>query len=213
MFITLEGIEGAGKSSVQKELASRLGNLNREVVVTREPGATAIGAKIRSILLDPQNTQIVPLAELLLFAADRAQHVAEVIKPALERKAIVICDRFIHSTLVYQGYGRSMNINLLNTLNSLATNGLKPDLVLLLDLDPEMGLRRAKSRQAMEKQSNAQSSSWSRFEEEKLPFHLRLRHGFLELAKDQNNNFAIIDASRPLVEVIEQAYGKISENL
>ena len=217
MFISLEGIEGAGKSTVQKELAHRLQQEGHNVVATREPGATTIGAKLRAILLDPSNTQMAPMAELMIFAADRAQHLVEVIRPALARGSVVLCDRFIHSTLAYQGYGRSLDFEVLHTLNNLATDGLKPDLVLLFDLDPEVGLERAKSRQLAERKDTSESlekaSSWSRFEAEKLNFHKKLRHGFLELARDPNNHFALIDAAQPLEHVIDQAYQVICQKL
>ena len=145
-FITIEGVEGAGKSTLRSGLTDAARKFGMEVVVTREPGATTLGRSLRSLLLSPENTHIDPLAELMLFSADRAQHVREVIRPALERGALVICDRFIHSTLAYQGHGRGLDLTALKFLNNLVTGGLTPDLVLLLDLDPEIGLTRAQHR-------------------------------------------------------------------
>lgn len=199
-FVTLEGIEGSGKSTLQKALAEFLQSLGHEVVLTREPGATPIGKAIRQLLLDPSNTNFAPLAELALFAADRAQHVAEVIEPALRKGAIVLSDRFSDSTLAYQGYGRELPLETLEQLNMLATGGLQPDLVILLDLSPELGLSRVRKRtDEIERNAKTQKvdpseCSWSRFEEQELAFHRRVRNGYLELAKKPQNRFTTISA-------------------
>ncbi len=189
LFVTLEGVEGAGKSTLRDSLAVLLKNEFPEIVTTREPGATKLGQIIRSLLLDPANKELDPLAELMLFSADRAQHVAEIIRPALTRGALVLCDRFIHSTLAYQGYGRGLHLPLLEGLNSVSTGNLAPDLVLLLDLPPEEGLRRAEARA-----SASIDAALTRFEEHELSFHQRVREGFLELAKQKGAPIVVLNA-------------------
>ena len=202
MFITLEGIEGSGKTSLQKALAERIAGLNREIVLTREPGATWLGEAIRELLLNPENPSLDPLAELSLFAADRAQHISSIIRPALERKAVVICDRYVHSTLAYQGYGRGLKLDTLILLNELITGGLMPDLTLLLDLPVETGLLRAKGRQ----DEAVEGSSWTRFEQEEIDFHQKVRQGFLALAKDPAQHIAVIDGTKSIKEVADNAW-------
>ncbi len=203
-FITLEGVEGAGKTTLQQRLASSIQAKGHEVVTTREPGATKVGQAIRKLVLDQELESLTPKAELMLFAADRAQHVSEIIAPALNRGAIVICDRYIHSTLAYQGYGRGLDIKHLELLNQQATNGLVPDLVLLLDLDPAIGLSRASGRK---------KEDWTRFEAQELNFHKNIRSGFLELAKDPKNNFKIIDASKEPEELYIDAINAVNATL
>ena len=146
MFITFEGIEGCGKSTQAKRLFDRLTRLKVPVVSTLEPGGTRIGQSIRHILLDSRNQDLAPLAELLLYEADRAQHVEQVIRPALTDKNWVICDRFFDATLSYQGYGRGLDLSLIQELNQKATSGLRPDITLLVDCPVEVGLERALSR-------------------------------------------------------------------
>ena len=216
-FVTIEGIEGAGKSTLRARLADMASVLNLEVVITREPGATTLGQTVRGILLDPKNKKLDSVAELMLFGADRAQHLEEIIRPALSRGALVICDRYIHSTLAYQGYGRGLDLENLAQFNQFVTRGLKPDLVLLLDLDPEAGLERAEKRarkasgsfQLDEIKDAAAASSWTRFEEQELGFHRRVRAGFLELSKDPQNNFCVINAARSLDEVAADSFAAI----
>ncbi len=213
LFVTLEGIEGAGKSSLQRTLAEALGQEFPEVVVTREPGATRLGKSIRALLLDPENTCLSAQAELALFAADRAQHVHEIIRPALARGALVISDRFTHSTLAYQGYGRGLPLEQLRQFNQLATGGLEPDVVLLLDLCPEEGLYRARGRYNEHFQGAAPANpacaaldhGWSRFEEEELAFHTRIREGYLELARQEGSKFVLINAAQSQVQVAQDA--------
>ncbi|MFN8390949.1 MAG: dTMP kinase [Bdellovibrionota bacterium] len=221
-FITIEGIEGAGKSTLRSRLSDFAASLSLEVVITREPGATVLGQSVRSIVLDPKNKKIHPVAELMLFCADRAQHLEEVVRPALERGAIVFCDRYVHSTIAYQGYGRGLDRARLEQLNALVTQGLMPDLVLLLDLPPEVGLDRARQRtrkasgsfQAQEIQDAlAGSHSWSRFEEQELAFHQRVRSGFLELAKDPVNNIVVLNAAQNPEQVAEAAIDAIKKLL
>jgi dTMP kinase len=204
MFITLEGPEGAGKSTQLPQLASWLEAQGREVFVTRNPGGTPIGAQIRQVVLDAANRAMVPTTELMLYAADRAQHVAEVVRPSLEAGMVVLCDRFTDSTLAYQGYGRGLDKDLINRLNEIATGGLKPDLTLLLDLPVEVGLARAaRARQA------------DRLENEQIAFHHRLREGYLALAQAEPRRFAVVDASeapetvqRHLRDVVARLLGK-----
>lgn len=214
-FISLEGIEGSGKSTLRARLADAARELNEEVVLTREPGATNLGKTLRNILLDSANGQIDSVAELMLFASDRAQHISEIINPALARGALVICDRFIHSTLAYQGYGRGIDLETLKVLNQITTRGVAPGLVLLLDLDPETGLSRAQKRtekatgsfnpQELMAGRSTVSTSWNRFEEEPLEFHRRVRNGFLELAKIPANNIQVIPATGDADTVAELA--------
>lgn len=175
-FITFEGIEGAGKSTLIKRIAAELVHRGFETFVTREPGATELGNRIREIVLDPA-ASVPPETELLLFLADRSDHVSSLVRPALERGAIVLCDRYLHSTLAYQGFGRGMEVKTLKALNEFATKGLIPDLLLLLDIPPGIGLNRAKGRKD-------EAGSWNRFEQQELDFHERVRRGFLALVRD-----------------------------
>ncbi|MBI1756764.1 MAG: dTMP kinase [Fimbriimonas ginsengisoli] len=188
MFVTFEGPEGAGKTTVLKAVARRLEADGQRVVMTREPGEGEIGAKIRDILLS--GGDLSPAAELFLFLADRAQHVASVIKPALAAGAFVLCDRYSDSTLVYQGYGRGLDLETLRGLNQLATGGLTPDLTLLLDLDPELGLARL----SLDKMD--------RMDRESIEFHRKVRDGFLREAKREPARWRVIDAAVPIAGVI-----------
>lgn len=181
LFITFEGGEGSGKSTQAKLLYHRLLKLGREALLTREPGGTALGTRIRGILKRQLDTPVTPSAELLLFAASRAQIVAEVIRPALENGVTVICDRFADSTTAYQGYGRGIDPGTIATLNSLATGGLTPDLTVFLDIAPDRGLSRKKGIAA------------DRFEQEAVAFHARVRDGYLELAKSEPKRWLVVD--------------------
>ena len=192
MFITLEGIEGSGKTSQINSLTAYFDGRGTSTLVTREPGGTAIGEKIRSILLDPEHKDLSPSAELLLYMADRAQHIDAAIKPALQDGQTVICDRYADATVVYQGYARGLNPDLMHKLHRLLFEDLKPDLTFLLDVDPQIGLARA----WQQLDSGARSSSEGRFEEEEIAFHERVRAGYLELARIENKRFRIIDAAQ-----------------
>ncbi len=196
-FIVLEGGEGAGKSSVQRALGERLTGRGAGVVLTREPGGTALGERVRDILLAPERPAGA-LAELLLFEAARAQLVAEVIRPALERGATVLCDRFVASSVAYQAFGRGLPRELVDRANAIATGGLAPDLTLLLDLPVEAGLARRQS-----------AGGANHFDRSDIGFHERVRAGFLALAAADPARWHIIDASRPLDRVAESALAAI----
>ena len=186
MFITLEGPEGSGKTSQVPSLANYLRGEGYDVVVTREPGGTAVSDQIRDVLMNSKNVSIVPRTEILLFLAARAQHVEALIRPALEAGKLVLCDRYGDSTLAYQGYGHKTDLDTLRYLLNYATGGLKPNLTLLLDIPVEMGLER--------KRKN--DSEWNRLDAFEEAFHKRVRQGYLELAKLDPERWQIIDASK-----------------
>jgi dTMP kinase len=190
-FITFEGIEGSGKTTQISLLSDYLAARGRSVRLTREPGGTPIGDQVRKILLDPANTALDPRAELLLYAAGRAQHLAELIRPALEGGATVLCDRFSDATEAYQGHGRGLDLELIGNLDRLVTGGMRPDLTILLDIDASEGLSRARGRN-----SRHGLETEARFENEQLPFHERVRQGYLELARREPGRFRVVDASR-----------------
>jgi len=192
MFITLEGIEGSGKTTQIRRLVEFFEDQGIECVATRQPGGTLIGENIRSILLDPANRALAPLAELLLYMADRAQHIHELIRPALKNGKTVVCDRYFDATLVYQGFARGLSIELIGQLHQLLFDDLKPDVTLLLDLSPQAGLERA-----WQQLNNGQrSGDESRFEAEAVAFHEKVRDGYLELARLEPERFRIIDAAQ-----------------
>ena len=199
MFITFEGIEGSGKSTQLRRVAERLTG----AVVTKEPGGTPLADRIRAILLDSAN-RIDPMAEVLLFAASRRQNVVEVIRPALQLGLTVLCDRFTDATLAYQGFGRLLNLDQLRTLNAWATDSLIPDLTLLFDLPEEVGLSRARSRNAEAVQDEG------RFEAEDLRFHRRVREGYLTLAGAEPSRFAIIEAAGDADDVYARVEAEIA---
>lgn len=192
MFITLEGIEGAGKSSQLENIATFFENRGYACLTTREPGGTAVGARIRGILLDPENRSLDPRAELLLYVADRIQHIKTVIEPHLGERRVVLCDRFFDATLVYQGYARGLDTGLIRDLHRLVCNDLAPDLTLLFDLDPRVGLARAWH----QIDNGGRTGMESRFELETLAFHEKVRSGYLELARSDPRRFRVIDAAR-----------------
>lgn len=192
-FITFEGIEGSGKTTQIALLAQSLTQSGQRVIQTREPGGCKIADHLRKILLDPANADLVPTAELLLYAAARAQHVAQVIAPALAAGAIVLCDRFTDATSAYQGAGRSLDRELINQLNQIAAGDTHPELTILIDLPAQIGLQRALDREAQE-----QTSSEGRFEREALAFHQRVREAYLELARQNPQRFCVVDGSQSL---------------
>jgi dTMP kinase len=200
-FITFEGPEGAGKSTQIRLLADRLRANGADVVTTREPGGTAIGEQIRAVLLSSTSSGISAETEALLMTAARAQHVSEVIRPALERGQIVLCDRYVDSTIAYQGGGRGLSIDGLLRLQTFATGGLEPDLRVLLDLPVEMGLRRRRSG----------GEETNRLDDESLQFHTRVRHMYLELA--QHPDWVVIDASRDVQAVASDVLAAVERFL
>jgi dTMP kinase len=208
LFITLEGPEGSGKTTQIKLLNSYLTEIGYNVVQTREPGGTKVGDRIREILLDSQLEDIKPKTELLLYSASRAQHVTEVIKPALKEGKVVLCDRFSDATLAYQGYGRQINKDLIKGVNEVATGGLKPDLTFLLDIEPEVGLVRAKN---LAKDST-EVGIGDRIENEDLTFHQQVRAGYLNLAKKEER-FEVVDAKQSVDEIFQYLIGKLEERL
>jgi dTMP kinase len=183
LFVAFEGGEGAGKTTQLRRLAETLTAAGREVVLTYEPGDTPVGARLRTLLLDPA-TSVTAETEALLYAADRAEHVAHVVRPALARGAVVITDRYMDSSIAYQGYARTLDVDTVTRTSLWATGGLLPDLTVLLDLDPALGLRRARGR----------GQGADRLESEALDFHTRVREGFLTLAAADPARYAIIDA-------------------
>lgn len=194
-FIVLDGVNGAGKSTQLQNLLTFLTDKGIPCTTTREPGGTEFGTHIRSIILGSKPYPIHPLAESFLFAADRAQHVAEVIQPAIQSKTAIISDRYYYSTLAFQGYGRGLDLNELEIINQIAIAGTVPDLVFLFDLDPVIGLQRTRSRASAEHDS---------FEQEEIAFHMQLREGFLELSNRLPEPFVILDAAQSADAVWQQ---------
>ncbi|MBM4129258.1 MAG: dTMP kinase [Nitrospira sp.] len=187
ILISFEGIEGTGKTIQSKLLYEYLIKKGYEVILTEEPGGTQIGLRIRDVLLSPEHKTMNSLTELLLYNASRTQHVKEVILPALNRGAVVITDRFSDSTVAYQGYGRGIDLNLIHHLEHIVTEGLKPDITLLLDLDVETGLRR-----------NRGINKTDRLELEDIAFHEKVRNGYIEIAGKEPERIKLIDASKSI---------------
>jgi dTMP kinase len=189
LFITFEGAEGCGKSTQARALWQRLVRRGIPAVLTYEPGGTALGNRLRYVLKRRLQDKISALGELFLFAACRIQLVNEVIRPSLEQAKVVICDRFSDSTTVYQGYGRGLNLETIEDINDLATEGIRPDLTVLLDIPPQKGLSRKGSR------------SNDRFEAENIAFHHKIRDGYLKLAAEEPERWLVIDATLPKAEI------------
>jgi dTMP kinase len=207
-FITLEGIEGCGKTTQLQLLAIRLEGTGHKITVTREPGGCPIADQIRNILLDADNRAIVPLTELLLYTAARAQHVKEVIAPVLEEGGIVLCDRFTDATIAYQGYGRKLDLAIISRLNELATAGIRPDLTILLDCKAETGLKRAISRI-----NSTTGAREERFELESLQFHQRVRDGYLGLARQEPDRFVVVNAEAGIRETEDAIAAAVLERI
>ena len=195
-FITFEGIEGSGKTTQIKLLACFLESFGYSVVCTREPGGCPVSDKIRTILLDADNQAITPMTELLLYAAARAQHVSEVIIPAIQSGAVVLCDRFTDATVAYQSFGRGLDRSQIDTLAGLACGSLTPDLTLLIDCEPETGIGRARRR--IDASSGPREE---RFELEAMEFHQRVRDGYLSLAAKEPGRFSLIDGSASVEDI------------
>lgn len=209
MFVTFEGIEGTGKSTQIERLAAHLSARGREVLLTREPGGSRIGRELRAVLLRTENQDLAPLAELFLYLADRAQHVAEVVRPALAQGKIVISDRFTDSTVAFQGFGRGLDVGLLTQLNAAAVAGVMPGLTILLDVDPELGLSRARARNL----ALGTVCCEGRFEALALSFHARVRAGYIELARREPARIRVVDASRSPDAVFEDIRRIVDERL
>ncbi|MBO7120928.1 MAG: dTMP kinase [Bacilli bacterium] len=204
MFITFEGGEGAGKSTAIKRIVEKLTSEGYEIVLTREPGGTPIAEEIRNVILDKKNTAMDPRTEALLYAASRRQHLVEKVIPALKEGKLVLCDRFIDSSLAYQGGAREIGIDNVYNMNLFATEGMLPDLTILFDIKPEEGLARIAA--------NSQREV-NRLDVEKLAFHNKVRDSFHELAKKFPERFVIIDASKGPDEVFEESYKAIEDRL
>jgi len=202
-FIVFEGVDGSGKTTQLKLLGERLEQRGYRVLYTREPGGTPVGEAVRKILLDPKHNELNPVAESLLYAAARAQHVAQVIKPALLEGQIVLCDRFVDSSLAYQGFARGLSIELLDKINELATAGLRPDLVLLLDFVSAAGLERIAGA----------GRAADRIEQESLAFHRKVRDGYLTLARRDPQRYRVIDANGTIEQIHRDILGFVEEIL
>lgn len=195
-FITFEGVEGCGKTTQIRLLAERLLVHGFRTILTREPGGCAIADKIRAILLDADNRDMAPMAELMLYSAARAQHVSDVIVPALNSGNVVLCDRFCDATMAYQSFGRGIERGVIDALNSHACQGVAPDLTVLIDCDPSVGLARA--RQRIETSSGPREE---RFELENIAFHHRVSKGYQQLATEQPHRFIVIEGDDKVEEI------------
>jgi len=198
LFIALEGPEGCGKSTISKRITDELAGSGYKALRTAEPGDTALGEKIRQILLEKTDIQAVPLAELFLFEADRAQHIAEVIRPALNRKTIVICDRFNAATFAYQGYGLGMDLDTLRMIDDVSVGKTRPDLTIILDVDVEKGLSRA-----------GRGGQADKMEARSREYHERVRKGYIDMAREDPGKFCIVDSNGD----IESAYSGVKEKI
>ncbi|MHB1356665.1 MAG: dTMP kinase [Anaerolineae bacterium] len=195
LFLTFEGPEGSGKTTQTQLLRDALQQQGYQIVCTREPGGTLIGEQIRTIVHDRLNSDLVSEAEILLYSAARAQHVAQVIRPALAQGAIVISDRYAESTIAYQGYGRGLNLDTLHAITQFATGGVQPDLVIYLDLDVLAGLDRKRQDQAQGK------GEWNRMDDQSLAFYRRVRDGYLAMAEQAQARWLLVDAVLPVLDI------------
>ncbi len=204
LFVTIEGPEGSGKTSAMQIVKARLESEGHSVVMTREPGGTKISEQIRNVILDPDNTEMDPRTEALLYAASRRQHLVEKIWPSLQEGKIVFCDRYLDSSLAYQGVARGLGVDRILEVNSYATEGTFPDLTVLFDIDPVLGLERINRNKDREV---------NRLDMEKISFHNQVRSGYLELSRRFPERYFVVDASRPLEEVSAVVFKKIAEML
>ena len=204
LFITLEGPEGSGKTSAIKIVKDRLESLGYQIEMTREPGGTLISEQIREVILDKKNTMMDPRTEALLYAASRRQHLVEKIWPSLKQGKIVFCDRYLDSSLAYQGYARCLGIQKILNVNNYATEGTFPDITFLFDIDPKIGLERINKNKDREV---------NRLDEEKLSFHQKVREGYLLLSKKFPDRYIVLDASKPLEEVSSKVFEEIIKKL
>lgn len=204
MFITFEGGEGSGKSTAIKHVVEALAKEGYQIVLTREPGGTPISEEIRNVILDKKNTAMDPKTEALLYAASRRQHIVEKILPALKEGKLVLCDRYLDSSLAYQGGARGLGIKEVYQMNQFATEGLEPDLTILFDIAPEIGLQRIAANSGREV---------NRLDVEKLSFHHKVLDAFHLLAKENPNRYYVIDASKGPKQVAEEALDAIHQRL
>jgi len=222
LFITLEGVEGSGKSTQARLLSQNLAQRGFQVLAVEEPGGTALGQWVRDLVKHAASVALTPRSESLLFLASRAQLVDEVIKPALKAGRIVICDRFADSTFAYQCYGRGLDLALVRQVNAFAVEGTMPDLTILLDMPPECGLQRKRqlavgdSATAVESGNRHQADKidrWDRFEREALTFHQRVREGYLKLAAEEPSRWLVVDACQPTTVIGELILARVEEAL
>ena len=206
-FISFEGIEGCGKTTQIQLLSERLDKRGVEHLLTREPGGTPIGDQIRQLVLNPAFKAMIPTCELLLYAAARAQHIEEVIRPALDQDRLVLCDRFTDATLAYQGYGRGLSLDLIRRLHGLEILSLQPVRTVLFDIDVRTSLGRARSRDLSRPHSDAES----RFEQEDLLFHEKVSSGYIDLSHREPERYLVIDARGGIREVHDRLIGSLKD--
>ena len=204
LFVTIEGVEGCGKTTIGKMIVDKLISDGYEVIYTREPGGIEIAEQIRKVILDVNNTNMDARTEALLYAASRRQHLVEKVIPALKENKVIICDRFVDSSLAYQGHARGLGIEKVYEINKFAIDTVMPDLTLLFDLDPKLGLERISANKSREV---------NRLDLEKLEFHKLVREGFLIIEKLEPNRVKKVDASKTIEEVFNDAYSLILEAL
>jgi len=207
LFIALEGPDGSGKTTQITLLCEALQVEGHRVVRTREPGGTNIGEQIRQVLHDVENRAMLPVTEILLYSAARAQHVGELIRPALEQGQIVVTDRYAASTLAYQGYGRGLDLGMLRTITEFATGGLYPDLIIYLDLDVTVGLQRKLGDRRQGR------GEWNRMDQQTVAFHRRIRQGYLEMAREATDRWLTIDATQPVETIHRIILGRVKSLL
>ncbi|HEY5585902.1 MAG TPA: dTMP kinase [Ruminiclostridium sp.] len=202
LFITYEGTDGSGKTTQIKLVEEYIREKGYEVVLSREPGGTRVSELIRDLVLDSANTEIVPLTEMILYAASRAQHVAEVIKPAVDMGKIVICDRFVDSSYAYQGCGRGVDLRIVADVNRVAIDGMVPDITFFLDIDPEIAIER-----------RINSTGADRIEQEKIDFHTRVYDGYKKMAMLYPDRIKVIDANKSIKDIFSQIKEYLNELL
>ncbi len=203
LFVVFEGPDGSGKTTQIRLLDRALCSRGLSVVCTREPGGTPIAEQIRTVLHDLENQAMLPMTEALLYSAARAQHVNQVIRPALERGDFVISDRYAASTMAYQGYGHGLDLDKLRVITDFATGGLVPDLLIYLDLDVTIGLQRKLRDQ------EAGRGEWNRMDQQDIAFHRRVREGYLEMARQDPDHWLVIDATQPVMIIQEMILDRL----
>ncbi len=204
VFVTFEGPEGGGKTTQMHLLADYLRELGYDVLITREPGGTPIGDRIRAVLLDPAHAEMLPSTEFLLFSAARAQHVGQVIRPHLVQGGVVLCDRYADASLAYQGYGHRLDLDVLWMITRFAIGDLVPDLTLYLDVPVEVGLRR---------KAGGSGDAWNRMEQKEIEFHERARAGYLTMAAQDPDRWVVVDATCELDDVQASVRGLVMARL